>query len=154
MQICHLRVVQQPLQVNLAGRGIQQIRTSHHVRYSLRRVVHHHCQLIGPDAIGPQQNKIPAVFRQVERALALHMVLPGNFFVANLYPPSPGWPSLQTMPASASVGSLAYLFACASTAVYFALPLQPVQSFGIEITALALPQNSPVPAKPMRLQSA
>ena len=58
VQVAGLRQAEQPLQMNLARGGIDQIRTTHHVGDALRRVVHHHCELVGEQRVGAPQHEI------------------------------------------------------------------------------------------------
>ncbi len=56
---------QQMVEVQLPGGGVQQVRPADHLRDPHGGVVHHHGQLIGKHAVGPAEQKISAVRRQV-----------------------------------------------------------------------------------------
>ena len=58
VQVARLRQAEQPLQMDLARGRIDQVRAAHHVGDALRRVVHHHRELVGEHAVGAPQHEI------------------------------------------------------------------------------------------------
>ena len=59
------RQAQQIIEVQLPGGGVQQVRPADHLRDPHGGIIHHHSQLVGEHPIGPPQQKIPAVCRQI-----------------------------------------------------------------------------------------
>jgi hypothetical protein len=51
--------------MDLSWRGYQQVGTAHDIAHSLLGIIHHHGQLVGPETIGAQQDKVADVCRQV-----------------------------------------------------------------------------------------
>jgi len=58
MQIARRRQSEQPLQQDLARRGIEQIRAAHHVGDALIGIIDHHRKLVGVEAVGAEQDEI------------------------------------------------------------------------------------------------
>src|ERR1700694_5923714 len=67
MKIARCRIAEQALQIDLPRRGVEQVRTAHHVRNTLFGVVDHHCQLICELAVGTIHEEIADI--------ALHRLL-------------------------------------------------------------------------------
>ena len=53
------------LQVDLARGVVGQVGAAHDVGHALGRVVHHHCHLVGPQAVGTPQHKVAHCLAQV-----------------------------------------------------------------------------------------
>ena len=84
------RQPQQPVEVYLPGGGGQQIRSPDHLGDPHPGVIHHHRQLIGKDAVGPPEIKVPAAGEQVFPVLPHAQVVEGHFLIGNLHPPGGG----------------------------------------------------------------
>ena len=72
---------QQTVQIQLPGRGGEQVRPPHHLRHPHPGVVHDDGQLVSKDPIGPAEVEIPAVPQQVLAVGAHAAVHERNFFV-------------------------------------------------------------------------
>ena len=59
------RQAQQMIEIQLAGGRVQQVSAPHHLRHAHGGIIHHHSQLVGEHPVGPPQQKIPAVCRQI-----------------------------------------------------------------------------------------
>ena len=66
------------LQQDLARRVVGQVFAAHHVRDALVCIVHHHGQLVGPQAIGAAQHKVAHLTGHVLVLRAPSPVLPGQ----------------------------------------------------------------------------
>src|SRR3954465_5462954 len=75
MQIIGVRQAQQPLQINLPWRGIQQIGAADHIRHALRGIVYNYRQLISENAVRPQHYKIVTVIHTDPPAQGLTWLL-------------------------------------------------------------------------------
>ena len=58
MQVARRGQAQLALQQNLARRVVGQVFAPHHIGDALRRVIHHHCELVSKAAIGAFEHKV------------------------------------------------------------------------------------------------
>ena len=78
------RQLQEPVEVQLPGRGGQQVRPPDHLRHTHGGVVHYYRQLIGEHAVGPAEEKVSAVLRQLFRVMPHVPVDERKFLVRHL----------------------------------------------------------------------
>ena len=74
MSVAGFGLSQQPLQINLAGRVIQEIGAANDVRDALRGIIHGHREHVGVDPIAALQDKITDRFRDILSIRALDPV--------------------------------------------------------------------------------
>ena len=73
-----MRQTEQLLQVELLGRGAQEVHAAHHRGDALGRVVHHHGQLVGERAVRALHEEVSAVGGEVLSVGPLHLVDEGD----------------------------------------------------------------------------
>ena len=64
--------------MDLAGGAVGDVAAAHHVGDPLRRVVHHHGQLVGPQAVGALQHEVADGLRDVLVLRAQAAVAPAD----------------------------------------------------------------------------
>ena len=70
VQVVRLRQTQGALQQNLSGRVVRQVCAPNDMRDALRRVVHHHGQLISPQAVCALEHEVTHLAAHVLMLLA------------------------------------------------------------------------------------
>jgi hypothetical protein len=93
MEITRLRPMQQALQVDLPGRGCQQIHPSNNIRHALVRIIYHYGQLISKWTIRAAQHKITNRRSEPLLAVSLHTVGERDTFIAYTDTPCPRFDS-------------------------------------------------------------
>ncbi len=61
VEVARRAIAEQSLKMQLAGRGKQEVRASHHVGDGLLGIVHHHRELVGEQAVAPAQHEVADV---------------------------------------------------------------------------------------------
>ena len=158
MQVLGRGQAQGALQHDLPRCVVGQVLAAHHMGDALRGVVHHHCQLVSPQAISPAQHKVADFLAHVLLLRPQAAVAPmrdGGQAQCGLHglhiqPPGAGGFAPQTVSAGAGVDGGAVpghglgrfdLFARAAAGVGPALVHQGLQGGSVVLAALALPQH-------------
>ncbi|MNL04214.1 hypothetical protein D3C87_1247790 [compost metagenome] len=105
---------QQVLQVDLARRGVEQIGPAHDMGDALRGVIHHHGELIGPQAVRAAQDEVAEFRFQVLALAALPAVVEADRrgrAVRHAHPPRARQLAVQAVAASAGVAERLVAFA-------------------------------------------
>ena len=78
VQVARRGQAQLALQQNLARRVVGQVFAPHHIGDALRRVIHHHCELVSKAAIGAFEHKVAHLGRNILLLGAEPAVLPAD----------------------------------------------------------------------------
>ncbi|MNS33496.1 hypothetical protein D3C72_656110 [compost metagenome] len=154
MQITRLRQAEQFLQVELAGRGVQQVGTANDIGDALPGVVQDHRQLISVEPVTAADHEIADFPPQMLSVLALH---PVNEMVFQFrYAQADG----RIVSAMAGIAAQArinpvirlQLFARAGAGVGQALIEQAIEHLGVGIVPLALANQVAIPLEAIAFQ--
>ena len=77
------RITKQFIEIELPGRGIQQIASAHHLGNPHFPIIGHHCQLISKHPVRAPDDKIPAVPEKVFPEFPLTAIGKGDFPVGH-----------------------------------------------------------------------
>ena len=112
MGVDRRRQAEQGLQINLARGVPQQVGAAHDVGDALERVVHHHRQLVGEQAVGALDDEVADLMRQVLLQVAVDAVVKVGAHIRHAHAPGTcDRTGRQAVAAGAGVEDLAFVVA-------------------------------------------